>query len=143
MTSVTLLMPQGEITARVDNAQALAGYIEAVNTAVAKVVEDRRDKTPMAGGIFIAIRTGGKSRAWVQFGPGANRDLDAAIITSVQSVSPCTVKDGDVIFALLVSLWGAPPTNGTGPVPLAWTEVIQKSDRSVDVEDVVKALWPQ
>jgi hypothetical protein len=100
MTSVTLLQPQEAVAQSVSSVQDLADYIGRVNAGVLAKLASYSPELPAGGSIFIAVRPGGKSNAWVATSSPLPSPLLESIVSDVKSIQPLTITGGTLVFAI-------------------------------------------
>lgn len=141
---VVLLESGTLIDQRVDGgADALAAYLKRLGAAAGDAMRDNPQQIPAAGFIVVAVRPGAQTHAWFDFKPTLSDKTIAALTDVVAKVPPATVKSGDVVFALRVTLWGAKPLERYAPAPPEWREAAKQVDHKLDVDELVDRLWPR
>jgi len=142
MDGLTLLQPESTLRERVTGgAPAMQAYIEAINAAATRIVADGDTQRPSAGFIVLAIRSGGRSKVWLDFWPLLPSKTEASLLPALEKVAPLDVRDGLVVFAIDASLWGAAPTREKAPRPNEWTRITRERGAATDAETIVDALW--
>ncbi|HEU4665392.1 MAG TPA: hypothetical protein VFS55_15285 [Dokdonella sp.] len=135
-----LLQPEAVLRERVPGgAQAMSDYIGSIDAAAKKTLAAVEPPRPTSGFLVLAVRAGGRSKAWLDLWPNLPRASEPTLIDAVQAVKPFAVSTGTVVFALRVSAWGAAPTNRS-PKPDAWTRHTREG--VTDAETIVGRLWP-
>jgi hypothetical protein len=141
---VVLLESGTLIDQRVDGgADALAAYLKRLGAAAGDAMRDNPQQIPAAGFIVVAVRPGAQTHAWFDFKPTLSDKTIAALTDVVAKVPPATVKSGEVVFALRVTLWGAKPLERYAPAPPEWREAAKQVDHKLDVDELVDRLWPR
>lgn len=112
--------------------------VDAVNAAVANLPRSK----PANGFLVVAVKPGGRSRVWLDSGPQLSDEAAQAIKTAAQQVYPVLVKNGVVLFAIKVSLWGAEPPKGMVPRPKEWEAEAEKAGGEIELGDLVLRVWP-
>ena len=141
---VVLLQKGDIIEQRVEGgSDAMAAYIKTLGEAVTEAMRAHPAQIPSAGFIVVAVRPGAQTHAWFDFKPTLGDKTIAALTDVVAKVPPATVKSGDVVFALRVTLWGAKPLARYAPAPPEWREAAKQVDHKLDVDALVDRLWPR
>ena len=97
---------------------------------------------PSSGFIVYAIREGGRSNAWLDMQPPLPPKLEAAIIQSLRAMKPFPVANGTALIAEKVMINGAVEPVGHVPNPAAWRAVMASHHEPVELEALVKLVWP-
>jgi len=139
MNSVVLLQPEAVVGARVSSVQDLAAYVQGLNGAAAKALAGRA-AAASAGNIAVAVRPGGKAKIWLDFTPALDPDLQRSLQAALDAVTPVTVQEGLVLFAINASLWGAPQVTRL-PQPPEWLRAMQPGSTE-SLEQMVDRIWP-
>jgi len=140
-----VLLQKGEIIEqRVDGgADAMAAYLKALGQAETDTMRANPAQIPSAGFIVVAVRPGNRTRTWFDFKPAlADATMDALRHT-VETTPTMTVKSGQIIFALRVSLWSDKPPRSYAPAPQEWRDATQDMKPKPDVDTLVDMLWPR
>jgi hypothetical protein len=74
--------------------------------------------------------------------PQLTEDVAKAIETAARSVYPMLVKEGVVLFAVKISLWGGEPPKGMVPHPKEWESEADKAGGSIELGELVLRVWP-
>jgi hypothetical protein len=138
MNNVVLLQPQELVGARVSSVEDLATYMQALNAAAAKALAGHAG-APSAGYIAVAVRPG-KAKIWLDLIPALSPDLQRPLQAALDGVVPVSVKEGLVLFAINVSLWGAPQVTRL-PQPPEWMQAIQPGNTE-SLDQMVDRIWP-
>jgi len=102
-----LLQPEAALRERVPGgAQAMSDYIASIDAAATKALAGVDPPRPTSGFLVLAVRQGGRSKAWLDLWPNLPRASEPALVDAVQAVKPFAVSKGTVVFALRVSAWG-------------------------------------
>lgn len=139
--NVMLLQPDFMLQERV-RVDELAQYIRAVNTAAKASLENVADPAPSSGFLVMAVRPGGRSRAWLDFTPPLAHATADELRSAVERVTPIQANEGVVIFAVRSTLWGAPATQQQGPFPAEWKQVFDSMDAPIEISELVERAWP-
>ena len=54
-----------------------------------------------------------------------------------------TVKSGDIVFALRVSVWSDKPPKAYAPAPQEWRDATKGMKPKPDVDTLVDMVWPR
>lgn len=126
--------------ARVQDIDAMAEYIRAVEAAVRDAVAAGTVKQSTSGFIVVAVRPGLQSKAWLDFDALLDLALQRQLIASVRAVKPFDVTGGPVVFALKVTLWSGKPTRRAAPVPPEWKSAMQ-GEAPMEIGELAERLW--
>ncbi len=141
---IVLLQPGSLIEQRVDGgADAMAEYLKRLGEAETQAMRENPQQLPASGFIVVAVRPGGLAHAWFDFKPTLSDKTATALAHVVETVPPTPVKDGNIVFALRVSLWGAKPPEKYAPVPPEWREAGKQAGHKLDLDALVDQLWPR
>ena len=141
---IVLLQPGTVIEKRVEGgADAMADYLKRLGEAATGALRDNPQQIPSAGFIVVALRPEGKAHAWFDFKPALGDKTIAALTHVVETVPPTPVKNGDIVFALRVSVWGAKPPTAYAPAPQEWKDAAKQAGHKLDVDALVDQLWPR
>ena len=138
--SIVLLQPMFMMEQRVE-VKALSDYINALKASAERFAADLEDKVPRHGFIVFATRPDKSVKVWLDFNPALSAEEGLALIAQLESVPPCSVRDGTVVAAINVSLWstGAAPAMSM-PAPQEWLDALKGQD-SVEVTQLVDSIW--
>ena len=112
--------------------------VDAVNATVAKLPSS----APASGFLVVAVKSGGRSRVWLDSESQISDEAAQAIKTAAQQVYPVLVKNGVVLFAIKVSLWGGESPKGMVPRPSEWEAEAEKAGGEIELGDLVLRVWP-
>lgn len=126
---------------RIGSADALAVYIKAAEAVARTAVEHAGEQPPAAGFIVIALRPGQRSNVWLDFDDPVSDAIRSDLIAKIRTVLPIRVKDGPVVFALKVGLWGGKELARTAINPPEWKAAQQKSLMPLETEEIVEKIW--
>jgi hypothetical protein len=141
---VVLLQSGQIIEQRVDGgADAMAAYVKRLGDAATEAMRATPQQIPTAGFIVVAVRPAGQTHVWFDFKPALGDQATAALAHVVETVPPATVKSGDVVFALRVSIWGAKPPAAYAPAPQEWRDAAKKAGHKLEIDALVDQLWPR
>ena len=140
-----VLLQKGEIIEqRVDGgADAMAAYLKTLGDAETETLRVNPQQLPTAGFIVVAVRPGNQTRTWFDFKPALSDATMAAIAHTVETTPTMTVKSGEIIFALRVSVWSDKPPKAYAPAPQAWRDASRGLTPKPDVDTLVDMLWPR
>jgi hypothetical protein len=139
MQSITLLQPEEIVGQRLPaGVPSLAGYIQAVNAAVAAKLASGTAPPPAGIALIVAIRPNGTSNAWIGATSAVPAATHDAIIAAARSVKPPAVTGGTVVFAIDASLSGGAAPGGSGmPLPPEWHD----GASATEVTALVDSIW--
>lgn len=146
--SIVLLQPDRQLSERIGgDAGSLASYIHTLRTAFASQVEAHPPGRGTTGVLVVAVRPGGKSRVWLEFGPNERPDsLADSVKAHLESVQPPMVSGGPVSFLVNFELWGGgtPVTRPDRPMraPAEWMQEVERAGRPLDTDAILDAVWP-
>jgi hypothetical protein len=140
---VVLLQPSGVVESRVPGVDAMADYIQAVEAAARQAVQDSAARQSVSGFLVVAVRPGQRSKVWLDFDTLVDLGLQRDIAARMQAVKPFDAKDGPVVFAVKVALWGAKPSKRQVPLPAEWRSGRAEGAAPEEVEALVERLWPR
>src|SRR5215468_6862465 len=87
MSSIVLLQPEAVIRERVpEGAEAIAAYIKAINAAINDRLSKENAPSPVGLAIFVAVRPGGASNAWIGSNSFVAKPLSDEVVAAVKSV---------------------------------------------------------
>ena len=139
-----VLLQKGEvIEQRVDGgADAMAAYLKTLGEAEIETMRANPAQLPASGFIVVAVRPGNQTRTWFDFKPALTDATMAALAHTVESTPTMTVKSGEIVFALRVSLWSDKPPKAYAPAPQAWRDAAKGMNPKPDVDTLVDLVWP-
>jgi len=141
MFKAVLLQPDYMYRDRVASTDALAAYIKAVESVGRTAIEHVGQQTTTAGFIVVALRPGQRSNVWLDFDPSVPDALSSELIARIRTILPPKIKDGPIVFALKVGLWGGKEPSRTAPNPKEWKTVQQKSLMPLETDELVEKIW--
>ena len=71
------------------------------------------------------------------------RLVPAALAQTVAATPPMTVRSGDIVFALRVSVWSDKPPKAYAPAPQEWKDAARGMTPKPDVDTLVDKVWPR
>ncbi len=139
-----VLLQKGEvIQQRVDGgADAMGAYLKRLGSAEIETMRAHPSQIPSAGFIVVAVRPGHQTRAWFDFKPALADATMAALAHTVETTPAMSVKNGQIIFALRVSIWSDKPPQAVAPAPQAWKDASEGMTPKPDVDTLVDKVWP-
>jgi hypothetical protein len=146
--AIVLLQPDAEMSERLGgDAGSLAVYIEELFATSAAVVNAYPVESGTTAVLVVALRPGGKSRVWLEFGDNVRPiELSAELRRRLEAVRPPLVWGGPISFLINVQLWGGgrPLTSSESPVfvPIEWRQAAERAGRPLDTEAILDAIWP-
>ena len=141
---VVLLQKGDIIERRVDGgADAMAAYLKTLGAAEVETMRGIPTQIPSAGFIVVAVRPGNQTRTWFDFKPALADATMAALRHAVETTPTMSVKDGEIVFALRVSVWSDKPPAAYAPAPQAWKDAAKDLHPKPDVDTLVDLLWPR
>ena len=138
---VVLLQPDAQMQERVQNMDAMASYLKAVEAAVARVTA-QAGWAPNAGFVVLVVRPGPEARVWWDGQQPLPAAQQQALVAAVAALQPFVVRRGPVVVALKLGWGGAPEPQRRAPAPPEWKAVAQAAGRALPLEDLVAAAWP-
>jgi len=138
--NVVLLQPGDVLEKRVASVDAMAQYIKSVQSAVRDAVAASGSKQSVGGFIVVAVRPGAQSKVWLDFDTLVDLGLQRQITDKVQAVQPFEARQGPVVFALKVGLWGGKESKRIAPAPAEWKNASRGGER-LEVGELVEKLW--
>jgi len=139
--NIVLLQPGIVLQERVPDVAALSGYIEGIEGAVSRAAQSTPASAPTGGFIVVAVKPGKKSNVWLDFTPTLKAQPGSTIQSAARSVHPPVVRDGVVVFAIKVGLWGGSEPAPTAPSPAEWKDAVKKAGRSLEAGELVEMIW--
>ena len=140
-----VLLQKGEIIEqRVEGgADAMAAYLKTLGEAETETMRANPAQLPTAGFIVVAVRPGNQTRTWFDFKPALAEATMAALRHAVETTPTMTVKSGEIIFALRVSVWSDKPPKAYAPAPQEWKDATKGMNPKPDVDTLVDKVWPR
>ena len=139
-----VLLQKGElIEQRVDGgADAMAAYLKTLGAALTEAMRAHPQQIPSSGFVAVAVRPGGQAHAWFDFKPRLADATMAALAHAVEATPTVPVKDGQVVFALRVSVWSDKPPAAYAPAPQEWKDAAKAAGFKPDIDTLVDMVWP-
>jgi len=141
LLGVTLLQPEQVFSAR------LPGGAEAIGSLLASIqalLKDRYDDNTISGArtLSIAIGPDRRMQLWLAADEGAvSSDEQIQLRELSTRVSVPEVQGGPIALAVVFSLGTEPPPEAQLTLPDEWRAIIQASDTSIGVEQIITRLW--
>lgn len=139
---ITILQTEQVFFQRVPGMSSFEVYVKELVDGVDKAVGKLPKSTPIGGFLVVAVKPGGRSRAWLDLPPGVSAEVSNAIQEAAQQVYPMPVKNGVALFAIKISLWGGEVPQGMVPRPQAWEAEGEKAGGPIELGDLVMRVWP-
>jgi hypothetical protein len=140
MAGVILMQPDFVLNQRIPNAQGLADYVVKVNEAIEAATKTYAPPTSAGGFIVLAVRPGGKSKAWLDVQPPLPAALASRVMSAIQTVPPFPAKSGTVVFAINASFWGGAIPRKQ-PYPDEWAAIAKKHSQPLEASQVADLAW--
>lgn len=141
---VVLYMPDKVMKERIAVAD-LSPYMNAVDVAVANVVEANAGQPGSSGMVLVAMRPGDLSKAWVVTGePPMDAALSAAMVEAAEAVPAPKVNADTVLVGIKFHAFGggAAPVSAGPPIPRDWYSHFSKHGGLLD-DALLAKVWPQ
>jgi len=141
LLGVTLLQPEQVFSAR------LPGGAEAVGSLLAAIqalLRERYDDNPQSGARTLSIALGPDQRMqlWLAADEGGvSTDEEIQLRELSTRVNVPEVQGGPLALALVFSLGAEPPPEAQLTLPDEWRAIVQASDTSLNVEQIITRLW--
>jgi len=141
LLGVTLLQPEHVISARVPGGAAAIGSLLA---SIQELLRDRYDDSVTVGSRTLSIALGPERRMqlWLAADEGSvSTDEQSQLRELSTRVNAPEVKDGPVALALVFSIGNEPPPEAQLALPDEWRAIVQASDTTIGVEQIITRLW--
>jgi hypothetical protein len=141
LLGVTLFQPEHVVSAR------LPGGAEAVGSLLAAIqalLRDRYDDNTVSGARTLSIALGPERRMQLWLAAEENgilTDEQIQLRELSTRVSVPEVQGGPVALALVFSLGAEPPPEAQLTLPDEWRAIMQASDTTISVEQIITRLW--
>jgi len=139
--ATVFLQSQQVMEQKFTDPRLMADYIHAAEAA-AKGTFASLSVPATSGFLVFAIREGNRSNAWVDFQPPLPDAIDAQVIAALKRIAPFRVTNGTLVFALKVSVGGAPECTRNTPLPPEWRRAMMGQKQPIEPEALVKLAWP-
>lgn len=141
LLGVTLLQPEHVISGRVPGGAAAIGSLLA---SLQDLLRDRYDDSVTVGSRTLSIALGPERRMqlWLAADEGGVSSDEQSQLRelSTRVVAP-EVKDGPVAMAIVFSIGTEPPPEAQLTLPDEWRAIVQASDTTLNVEQIITRLW--
>jgi hypothetical protein len=141
LLGVTLLQPEHVISARVPGG---AEAIGALLTSLQNLLRERYDDSVTSAARTLSIALGPEHRMqlWLAADEGGiSSDEQNQLRELSARVSAPEVRDGPVALALVFSIGREPPPEAQLVMPDEWRAIVQASDTTLNVEQIITRLW--
>ena len=140
-----VLLQKGElIEQRVDGgADAMSAYLKTLGAALTDTMRANPAQLPTAGFVVVALRPDNKTHTWFDFKPRLADATMAALAQTVAATPTMPIKQGDIVFALRVSVWSDKPPQAYAPAPQEWKDATKDMRPKPDVDTLVDMVWPR
>lgn len=141
LLGVTLLQPEQVISARVPGGAAAIGALVA---SIQDLLRDRYDDNVTVGSRTLSIALGPERRMqlWLAADDGGvSSDEQSQLRELSTRVLAPKVQDGPVALALVFSIGSEPPPEAQLALPDEWRAIVQASDTTLTVEQIITRLW--
>ena len=127
--NLVLLQPDFVLQERVPDVAELSNYIKGIERSVSHAIQTKSEFPPVGGFIVVAIKPHEKSNIWLDFAPALKPQVATSIQLAAKSVQPPKIRNGAVVFAIKIGLWGGPEPKKTAPSPDEWKAAAKKAGR--------------
>lgn len=141
--NVVLLQSVPVTQQRLGDPQVLADYVDSIANAADKSLADEAAPSPASGFIVLAVRPGGRSKAWLDLSPALSPALETRLKSALEKVVPFSAKNNVVVFAIKVSLWGAKASERIKPAPIEWKNAAKGSKGPIEIGALIERVWPE
>ena len=140
LLGVTLLQPENVTIARIPGG---AAAIASLLSSVQELLRERYDDNIAIGSRTLSIALGPERR--IQLWLADEGDISSDELSQLRDLStrviPPEVRDGPVALALVFSIGTEPPPEAQLALPDEWRAVMQASDTTLSVEQIITRLW--
>lgn len=138
--AIILMQPESVVQSRVPSVDALASYISAVDRSANELLATQAEGQPTSGFIVLAIR-GQRVRSWLDLTPALPEGLALQLKTALARVMPFRAKEGPVVFALSVGVWGGQATTASAPSLPEFNAATAAAGRPLEAGELVERIW--
>ncbi len=140
-----VLLQKGElIEQRVDGgADAMSAYLKTLGAALTDTMRAHPTQLPTSGFVVVALRPGNKTHTWFDFKPKLADATMAALAQTVAATPTMPIRQGDIVFALRVSVWSDKAPQAYAPAPQEWKDATKDMHPKPDVDTLVDMVWPR
>lgn len=139
--AIVLLQPEEVLKERGMSAKGMAIYLQAAGAAAATSLKDDT-LSPAAGYVVFAVREGRRTNAWLDFTPKLPAQAEGRLLAAMRAIPAFPVQKGTVVFAMQLAVGGAQQRTESGPYPDTWRAAIARQKTPLEVEDLVRRVWP-
>ena len=141
LLGVTLFQPEHVVSARLPGgAEAVGAFLAAIQA----LLRDRYDDNTVSGARTLSIALGPEHRMqlWLAADEdGISTDEQIQLRELSTQVSVPEVQGGPIALALVFSLGAEPPPEAQLTLPDEWRGIMQASDTTINVEQIITRLW--
>jgi len=141
LLGVTLFQPEHVVSARVPGgAEAIGSLL----TSLQDLLRARYDDSTTSGARTLSIALGPERRMqlWLAADEGSiSNDEQNQLRELSARVSAPEVHDGPIALALVFSIGTEPPPEAQLAMPDEWRAIVQASDTTLNVEQIITRLW--
>ena len=141
LLGVTLLQPEHVISARVPGgAEAIGSLL----TSLQNLLRERYDDSVGSAARTLSVALGPERRMqlWLAADEGSvSSDEQNQLRELSARVNAPEVRDGPVALALVFSIGTEPPPEAQLAMPDEWRAIVQASDTTLNVEQIITRLW--
>ena len=139
--AVVMLQPDSVLEERGVLTIDFADFVKSAQTSTANIWKNT--KLPESSGFLVlAVRAGGKVNAWLDMEPELPVSVESPTIQRLRSLPGFYVTNGTIVFAIKLSINGAPETSRQTPLPKEWAVVLKSKSLPADTESLVQLVWP-
>jgi hypothetical protein len=113
--------------------------VQAATLAALAAVDVRQ---AVGGFIVLALRPDGQRRVWLDMDALLDLSLRSELLARIGAVPAFEVRDGPVVFALRVTLWGGRPPRRAAPVPPEW-RAATAGQPPLPLDELLQRLWDE
>jgi hypothetical protein len=123
------------------SAYTLSGYMDDIGNAVSEVLSAHAELGADGLLVAVAVRPGSRVKVWCEAAEdGFNPSVLRAIEDELEKVRPPLVRAGTVAFSMSGPRWSA-AAEGSPGFPKAWTDVVDRTNRSMTMDEILAILW--
>jgi hypothetical protein len=141
LLGVTLLQPETILAARMPGGAEVLGLF--VST-LKEVLRDQYDDVIASGArtLCVALAPGPRFQIWLAASEDEScGDEQLALQRACSELAAPRVVDGPVALALVFSVGSEPPAEAQLTLPDEWRAIVQASDTTLSVEQIITRLW--
>jgi hypothetical protein len=141
LLGVTLLQPEHVISARVPGgAEAIGSLLTSLQNLLRERYDDSVDSA--ARTLSIALGPERRMQLWLAADDGGISSDEQSLLRELSArVNAPEVRDGPVALALVFSIGTEPPPEAQLAMPDEWRAIVQASDTTLNVEQIITRLW--